>query len=301
MQISAVGLGTAALTGRYGAPGSERDAPAFAEAAATIELALERAITFIDTAPAYGEAEKLVGAACEGADCTIATKLAIPAGGWRALTPGKLEPFIRASVEESMRRLRRRHIDLLQIHNADAQVIDDGRLPGVLDSLRSEGIALACGATVYGPENALRALDCPCFDSVQVAFSALDRRAERLLVPVAAQRGKALVARSVLLRGVLGPAGQALHGPLAPLREAADRFRRAIGASWGELPGAAVAYVLAREGIASVLLGPRDRRELEQLLDGARRFADHAQGLDGDWDAGLEEGLLDPSRWPVES
>jgi aryl-alcohol dehydrogenase-like predicted oxidoreductase len=296
--IAALGLGTAALSVRYGAPGAEREAPDIAEAVATIELALSNRLTLIDTAPAYGEAEAIVGAACEGANCVIATKLAIPPRGWDALLPSELEAHVRTSVEHSLKALRRSHIDLLQIHNADERVIADGRVPAILDELRSEGTILACGATVYGPANALAVLDCATFDAVQVPFSALDRRAERLLSPVAAQRGRALIGRSVLMRGVLSPAGRGLTGALAPLRDAAERFRVAFGASWEELPGAAVAFALARPGIACTLLGPRGPGELELLLEGAQRFAGRARELDGDWDAGLDPQLLDPSRWP---
>jgi aryl-alcohol dehydrogenase-like predicted oxidoreductase len=105
------------------------------------------------------------------------------------------------------------------------------------------------------------------------------------------------VARSVLLRGVLTPAGERLSGAFAPLREAADAFRRAAQATWDELPGAAVAHALARDGVDTVLLGPRDSAELDALLDGAERFAGRVPA-DGDWSAGLDVRLLDPSRWP---
>jgi len=298
VKISRVGLGTAALTEPYGVPGGEREAPDAAEAIATIELALERGLTFIDTAPAYGAAEGLVGAACQGADCVIATKLATPAQGWDALSDRELERHVRESLEASLRALRRSAIDLLQIHNADQRLIASGRLPAVLDQLRTEQTVLACGATVYGTANALAALDCPVFDAVQVAYSALDRRAERALAPVAADRGRALITRSVLLRGVLSPAGRGLGGALAPLREAAGRFRMAIGATWEELPGAGVAFALARPEFACTLLGPRDRDELVGLLEGARRFAGAAGRLTGDWDAEIPSELLDPSRWP---
>jgi aryl-alcohol dehydrogenase-like predicted oxidoreductase len=296
--IPALGLGTAALASRYGVPGAERNAPTTAEAVATIETALQLGVRFIDTAPAYGNTEALVGAACEGTDCVIATKLAMPPDGWGALRGARLASHVRGSLERSLRALRRSHIDLLQIHNADASLISDGRLPDLLSEVLAEGAVLACGATVYAPDDALAVLACSVFGSVQVPFSALDRRAERQLVPVASAGGRALIARSVLLRGALSPAGRVLAGELAPLREAADRFRTAIGASWEELPAAGVAYALTRPGIACTLLGARDRNELEHLVDGARRFAGAARRLNGDWDAGLDAKLLDPRHWP---
>ena len=155
----------------------------------------------------------------------------------------------------------------------------------------------ACGATVYGGENAAATIACSTFDAVQIAYSALDRRPERGALSAAADSGTTVIVRSVLLRGVLTSAGRGLDGEFAPLGAAAERFRVAIGATWDELAGAAVAFSLTRPGVDCTLLGPRDVDELEALLRGADGFLDAARELSGDWDAGLTASLLDPSRW----
>jgi aryl-alcohol dehydrogenase-like predicted oxidoreductase len=296
-EISALGLGTAALATEYGAPGGERSAPDELMAMRTIDRALQAGITFIDTAPAYGNAEAIVGRACAGADCQIATKIAIPPDGWDRLSPIEVAGHIRRSLERSLNRLRRSRVELLQIHNADARLIGRGELVAELEALRDEGLVLACGATVYGERNAVAAIACPAFDSVQIAYSALDRRPERMLVSAAAQASTSLIARSLLLRGVLSPAGRDLRGRFAALSHAADEFRTAAGVSWEELPAAAVAFALTRKGITCSVVGPRDEPELEQLLSGAAYFAEAIGQLAGDWDRGLTDDLLDPSRW----
>ena len=300
MTLPPLGIGTAALAVSYGVAGAHREAPPPAAAVATLELALEHGLRFVDTAPAYGDAERLVGATCEGVECVIATKVAVPTRPWRELTSAEIESHVRASTRRSLEALRRDRIDLLQIHNADAELIADGRVPAQLDALRSDGLVQACGATVYGPQNALAALRCGAFDAVQVAYSALDRRVEAIAHELDRATCPLLIGRSVLLRGVLSGAGRSLAGALAPLGRAADRFRAAAGVSWEELPGAALAWAMARGTTACTLLGPRDSRELEALLDGARRQESVARGLDGDWDAELDSELLDPSRWPEE-
>ncbi len=297
LHVGALGVGTAALATPYGAPGAERTAPGRAVAERTLERALARGISFIDTAPAYGDAEALVGEILGGADCRIATKLAIPDGGWSALSPAAISDHVRRSAEDSLLALRRERIDLLQLHNAEAALLARDEVPAALEILRGEGLVLACGATVYGEENALAAIATPAFDSVQIAYSALDRRPERRVLAGAAEDGTALIVRSVLLRGVLSAAGRELRGSFAALRDGAERFRLAVGAGWEELPGAAVAFALTRPGITCTLLGPRDADELDALLDGAERFLETARELRGDWDAGLTGQLLDPSRW----
>jgi aryl-alcohol dehydrogenase-like predicted oxidoreductase len=283
--IERLGLGTAALGVPYGAPQAQRAAPSAADAAATIEAALDAGIRLIDTAPGYGDAEALVGAVAGDSDCALATKL----------PPGiTTRDAVQTACEESLRALRRDAIDILQIHNATADLIEHGVVPAALAELRREGMIRAAGATTYGEADALAVLACAELDVVQVAFSALDRRpAARVL----GAPGTRVITRSALLRGVLSPLGRALGGPFAPLGEAADAFRRAAGARWDELAGAAVAYCLAQPGIDAVLLGPRNAAELRELLDGATRFAG-VRLVDG-WQRDLPANLLDPSRWPA--
>jgi len=298
---SALGIGTAALAVPYGAPGSERPAPDRARARRTLLAAVERGVRFIDTAPAYGEAESLVGAVLgDRADCVIATKVAVPRGGWEELSPEQTRVHIRASAEASLRALRRERLDVLQVHNADEALVRRGAVGEALAELRDSGVAAMTGASVYGEQDALAVIASAAFETVQVAYSALDRRPERRVLPAAAAERTPVIARSLLLRGVLSPSGRGLDGPFAPLAAAADEVRRAFDASWEELPGAAVAFVLARAGVSRALLGPRDESELAALLDQAERFRDAAAKLELP-PHGLPDWLLDPSRWPQEA
>jgi aryl-alcohol dehydrogenase (NADP+) len=292
------GVGTAALAVPYGAPDAVRPAPRRGHAQRTLLAAVERGVRFFDTAPAYGDAEALVGAVLGGREeCALATKLAIPPAGWEALSPLEVRRHVRASATASLRALRRERLDLLQIHNARAPVLRAGALVEALAELRAEGLVVGVGATVYGEADALAAIAAPQIDAVQVPYSALDRRPERRVLSAAAAARTAVLARSLLLRGVLSPAGRALNGPFAPLASAAEEVRLALGATWAQLPGAAAAFVATRPGVACALLGPRDERELVALLDGAERFRAAAREVRLPVPA-LPEQLLDPSRWP---
>src|SRR5438034_10306624 len=99
-----LGFGAWAVGGAgWGAPGAERDR------AAAVERAVERGITFFDTAPSYGDgaSELLVGRVLKphGERVAIATKVG----------PHD-DP--RRSLEASLRRLQREHVDLVQLHEA---------------------------------------------------------------------------------------------------------------------------------------------------------------------------------------
>jgi aryl-alcohol dehydrogenase-like predicted oxidoreductase len=266
-----------------------------------LQIALARGVRFFDTAPAYGEAEALLGAALAHAeDCTVATKLAIPPGGWETLSPSQTRAHVRASARASLTALRRERLDVLQIHNAEEELIRRGAVVQALAELRQEGLVLSLGATVYGEADALAACTDSELDLVQIAYSALDRRPERRVLPAAAAASKTVVARSLLLHGVLSPAGADLRGPFAALAAAVDATRQAFGVSWQELPGAAVAFVASRPGIAWALLGPRGEAELTSLLEQVERL----QGRAASWQPApsqLPAWLLDPSRWQVEA
>ncbi len=288
-----IGLGTAALTVPYGAPDADRPPVAAGDARRTLALALDAGIEFIDTAPAYGDAEALVGEIAGPRECRIATKLAIPPGGWQALDDGAVRAAVDASVQRSRRALRRERLDVLQIHNATPELLARAALIDRLRELQTEGIVGAVGASVYGEAAGLAAV--ATVDIVQVALSALDRRPERRVLPAAAAGGVEIVVRSALLRGVLSPAGRQLAGGrFAALHEAADAFRAAAGATWESLPQAAVAYASSRPGVGYVLLGPRDAGELRELLDGARNTP---AVVSAGWQRDLAPELLDPSRW----
>jgi aryl-alcohol dehydrogenase-like predicted oxidoreductase len=296
------GIGTAALSVPYGAPGAQRPAPHPEQARRVLRTAVERGVRLVDTAPAYGESETLVGRVLGDRDgCVIATKLAIPAAGWDALSPAETRAHVRASAAASLRSLRRERLDLLQVHNADERLLRRGAVTEALLELQARGWVARIGATVYGEAAALAVIGARASDVVQIAYSALDRRPERRVLPAAAAAGTAVVARSLLLRGVLSSAGRELDGPFAALGVATDAVRRSLRASWEELPGAAVAFVASRPGIACALLGPRDEAELLVLLDHAARFDAVAEGLQLPAPAELPEWLLDPSHWPAEA
>jgi aryl-alcohol dehydrogenase-like predicted oxidoreductase len=296
--VERLALGTAALAVAYGPPGAVAPPPAERDAARTIVAALELGIETIDTAPSYGQAETIVGRAVRGRSCRIATKVAIPPGGWSTLGVAEVAAHVERSVVASLTALRRDTVDVLQLHNATAAQVVAGPVTEALVAVRERGLARALGATVYDEEDALAVIGSGAFDLVQVPYNAIDRRPERHVLPAAQRAGVAVVARSLLLRGVLSDAARMLEGRFALLLEAADRVRAALGADWEELPAAAAAWVATRPAIALALLGPRNELELEQLVVGAARFAATVRDADVPM-PDLPDALLDPRTWPA--
>ena len=295
LTVSALALGTVALGVEYGiaAPG-EFGRPEEADAIRLVHAALDRGVTLIDTAPAYGESERIVGRAA-GRDrrAIIATKVTPPISNSQSA--------IRTSLESSLRALDRDVLDIVQIHNATREMIAEGAVTDALLDAQRRGLIRVLGASVYGEDAAMAVIESGAYGVLQVAMNALDQRMLRTVLPAAAAAGVGVIVRSAFLKGALTPKAQWLPEPLAPLRDAAARARDLLaGGSWDRLPDAAMRFCLSVPGVASVLTGARTIRELDEALaaegagplDPAVLSSASALALD-------EERLVNPAHWPV--
>src|SRR5512133_2926104 len=119
LDVSAVGLGCMSMSFGYGPPADKQ------EMVSQLRTAVERGVTFFDTAEAYGPFtnEELLGEALAPlrADVVIATKVGFKDGDSRAGMDSRPER-IRAVAEASLMRLRTDHIDLFYQHRVDPNV-----------------------------------------------------------------------------------------------------------------------------------------------------------------------------------
>ena len=307
LTVSAVSLGTVSLGVEYGidAPG-EFGRPDEVSALRLLHEAVDCGITLVDTAPAYGESERLIGLATGGdSRVIVATKVTPPAGyvasGFSRTLAETVRASIDASLDASRRALGRDALDVVQIHNATREIIEAAEVTDALLDAKRRGVVRCLGASVYGEEAALAVVRSGQFDVLQVAFNALDQRMAARVLPAAAAAGVGVVVRSAHLKGALTPKAQWLPEPLAPLREAAERARDLLsGGRWDALPEAAMRYCLSAPHVSSVLSGARTSAELRSAIqaEAAGPFADsvlaQATRL-----ALTEERLLNPYHWPM--
>ena len=286
LRVSPLALGTVELGMDYGlkVPGAYGRPPED-EAVRLVRAALDAGVDFIDTARAYGESEKVLGKALRGRrdEAVLATKVAVHGADRKPLPADALKAHMLAELDASLAALGTDRVDLWQVHNVDEALL---RCPEILqaafDEAKASGKALAVGGSTYGVEAPLQALETGLFDTLQVTYSVLDQRLADRVLPLAAERGVGVVARSVLLQGVLTERGEHLPERLAPLKERSRAFRR-LAAEAGLGPAqAALAFALARADIGAVLVGVRSLEELEDNLPAAR--------------TGLAPGLLEELR-----
>ena len=293
LTVSALSLGTVSLGVDYGiaAPG-EFGRPDEADAIALVRAARDCGITLFDTAPAYGDSERIVGTAV-GRDprAIIATKVPASGSGQAAI----------ASIESSLRALRRDALDIVQIHNATRDTIDNRALTDALLDAKRRGLVRAIGASVYGEDAALAVIATGAFGVLQVALNALDQRMRDRVLPAAAAAGVGVVVRSAFLKGALTAKAQWLPEALAPVRDAGRLARDLLaGGSWDALPEAAMRFCLSVPDVASVLTGARTRPELDAALAAEATGPLDAATLAASARLALtDDALLNPSRWPI--
>jgi aryl-alcohol dehydrogenase-like predicted oxidoreductase len=266
LTVSEISLGTVELGLDYGlGPDGQARRPPESEARRLLHRALDLGVNFIDTARVYGESEAIIGRALKGRrkDFVLCSKVPSFAGesveGMRAK--------VSESVHTSLRALDTDVIDIMMIHSATTEVLARGEMIGVLEDLKRDGKFRWIGTSVYGEEAALVAIRSGRFDCLQVACSALDRRPERNVWPEAVRNDIGIVARSVLLKGVLTPRYNHLPGHLAPLKAAAVRLEAIANHAGLSLPELSYRYVLSQALPHTALIGASSVEELEAAVE----------------------------------
>lgn len=149
----------------------------------------------VDSSPMYGSAEEVVGDIA--ARLGLHSKLFVATKVW---TSGKAAGI--AQMEESMRKLGVETIDLMQVHN----LVDTATHLDTLEDWKREGRVRYVGVTHYtagGHDAVARVIASRPIDFVQINYSVGEREAERRLLPLALERGVAVIANRPFAGGDL--------------------------------------------------------------------------------------------------
>ena len=200
LEVSAIGLGCMSMSFSYGPPADTQ------EMISLIRTAVERGVTFFDTAQVYGPFtnEELVGEALSPVrvQVVIATKFGfdLETGENRGLD--SRPETIKASVEASLRRLRTDTIDLLYQHRVDPNVaIED--VAGAVKDLIQEGKVEHFGLSEAGAQTIRRAHAVQPVAAIQSEYSLWWREPETKLFPTLGELGIGFVPFSPLGKGFL--------------------------------------------------------------------------------------------------
>ncbi|MED4224599.1 aldo/keto reductase [Neobacillus cucumis] len=199
LEVSAIGLGCMGMSHGYG-PASDKK-----EMIALIHKAIDRGVTFFDTAEVYGPYvnEELVGEALAPFrdKVVIATKFGIQMANGKQVLDSKLEQ-IRQSVEGSLKRLNIETIDLYYQHRVDPNVPIE-EVAGVIQDLIKEGKIKHWGLSEAGVATIRCAHAVQPLTAIQSEYSMMWRKPEEELLPILDELGIGFVPFSPLGKGFL--------------------------------------------------------------------------------------------------
>jgi aryl-alcohol dehydrogenase-like predicted oxidoreductase len=302
LRVSRLAVGTAALgLDRYGITAPGEGSVDRAEGIANIHRAVEGGVNFFDTAPAYGRSEELLGEAlADHKDCLVATKAPIPQD-LDEISQAELTLRVNQTLDESLRRLRREVLDVVQIHNATLHVLQQGDMVACLERAREAGKLRYIGASVYGEDAALAAIRTGKIQILQIALSVLDQRMRDKVIPEARSAGLGVLTRSALLKGALTKRAQWLPPGLLALSLASERAVRELDTCWESLPSMALRFCLSVEGVHCVLSGIRNSAEVDDCVAACVAGPIAPVLLTKAYGLGLSDDLLlNPSHWQLE-
>lgn len=278
------------------------------EARRQVDMCLDAGVNLIDTADVYSEglSEEIVGEVLRGRRdrMLIATKVRM-AMGPGPNDAGLSRHHVISGCEASLRRLGVDHIDLYQVHEWDGRTPLEETLEA-LDLLVRSGKVRYVGCSNYAGWQLLKALGVaerhglPRFVSSQIYYSLQARDAEYELIPAAIDQGLGVLVWSPLAGGLLTGKYRRGHRPPPGSRRLTDwneppvhdqenlydivELLIEIGAAHGvSAAQVALAYLLGRPGVTSLVIGAKTTEQLADNLAAAELT------LTGDERARLEQ------------
>ena len=212
--VSTVGFGAWGISGRdWGTTDDDRSRKA-------IETALDSGVTFIDTADVYGfgHSEELIREVLDRRsdkkNIVIATKAGnnfYPfLGQEHRTTPMNIDYSVKHLVfaaEQSLRRLNREVLDILQLHSPDLEILERDEPWLALEKLKKDGKIKHAGWSIMSFKETEHAhileRHHELLDVIQVRYNLLEREAEKVLFPMAQKYSTGVIVRIPLLFGLL--------------------------------------------------------------------------------------------------
>jgi aryl-alcohol dehydrogenase-like predicted oxidoreductase len=200
------------------------------EAGAVLNAVLDHGISLIDTSPDYGRSEELIGRfiAHRRSEFFLASKCGCPIDP----PPGERPPHsftrknVRAGVEQSLKRLKTDHLDLVQFHMSPSRSeLEENDSVAELQALQQEGKVRFVGISGILP-NLADHIAMGVFDAFQIPYSALEREHEAAIHEAAASGARTII-RGGVARGITVATGHKLAGAAERLARRRDLWEAA--------------------------------------------------------------------------
>lgn len=298
-------LGTAQLGLDYGIANLQGK-PSASESFAILECASRVGVAGLDTARAYGDAERRIGEAFDhdpAIALSVTTKLASLND---AESAHELAILAENSLFRSLDALGMRRVESVLFHRAGDLERFGGAALRRLIALKSEGYFQRLGVSVQTPEEAWRALELEAIGEIQFPLNLLDARFDAFIESARERPEVKVVARSVFLQGLLLMDADLMRSDLPSfpnidiegLALALDEL--VIETRSANRLELALRFVRSFLRLDAIVVGAEKRAQLEAI---ARAFLlppleTEALSMIRDRFRALPESFLDPSKWP---
>jgi aryl-alcohol dehydrogenase-like predicted oxidoreductase len=307
LQVSTICLGTMTFGGGEGI-WKMIGASGQAEADELIKASVDAGVNFIDTADVYseGQSEITLGRSLKNLgivrkDLVIATKVFGRMGKGRN-DAGASRGHIMDGVDASLKRLQTEYIDLYQVHGTDLVTPIEETIRA-LDTLVQQGKVRYIGLSNWHAWRIMKALgiserkNLAKFDTLQAYYSIAGRDLEREIVPMLEDQKMGLLVWSPLAGGLLsgkfskenqkpeGSRRSEFDFPIVDKERAwkvVDAMRPIAEAKGASVAAVALAYVLAKPFVTSVIIGAKRMEQLKDNLSAAelKLSAEEMKALD---------------------
>ncbi len=288
-EIKKLALGTAQFGLAYGVSNRRGLVPK-AEVFEILKLAAANGIDTLDTAQAYGASEAVIGefVKTSGLRFRIVTKLKDVAG-----------EDTEASLRGSSAKTGAGSLYGVMLHSYGEHEGEKADYPALLKA-KEAGLALKTGFSLYHPEQAEKLMaDKVPFDIVQVPYSIVDRRFERVF-PALRAAGVEVHARSVFLQGLLLMAPAEIPEKLAGIRAKVESLGKYAAGKGFALSALCAGFALAEPGVEKVVMGVDGLKSFRENLAGLKAFfAADRSGLKAALEGFSEtdEKIILPQNW----
>ena len=239
-----------------------------------LNAVLDAGINLIDTAWDYGRSEEYIGRFISNRrdEYFLATKCGctwVDRGEYDETPHVWTRENLTKNIDDSLRRMKTDHVDLLQLHNPSVEQVEQGDLVQVLKDIQASGKTRFIG---YSGDHkaALYAIECGAFDSLQTSVNIADQECVTLTLPKAQAAGMGVIAKRPIANvawksGDQKPDNAYTHTYWERLRELDYDFLKG-----NDAVATALRFTLSQPGVCTAIVGttkPERWQSNAKLLD----------------------------------
>jgi len=291
--MAKLSLGTAQFGLDYGVSNT-RGQISLDDADAILQLAKTRGIDILDTAPAYGTSEQVLGELKAAASFKLISKT--PQFRRDEILADDAAQ-VRRSIETSLEKLGTESLYGVLVHwPGDLLARGGDLLWNTMSAARSEGLVKSIGVSVYDPAELATLMDRYPIDVMQAPMNVLDQRMQTSgALDVARAKGVSNHIRSAFLQGLLLMDQSAVPQARQAARPYIEAFRAAAERAGVSALVASLAFITQNDNVESVVCGVTSAAELEEITD-ALALAGSVE-IDFDGLSCNDASIIDPRMW----